>query len=418
MGDATAALAELSDSSDRWNELAQSPTWKQQARTEQSRLDLLQGQALIMLGRSGEAVPLLKRRADRARGRMWNDPENERAILDLCEALTELGEAVVASEGEVERAMPLVREAVDLATSLAARSQTIGPWASWMRSLAAMADGYRQAGMYEEAFESLDRLDEVVALGTPRLGEGTFDWERTEAMLTRAELMRHQRIDRQAALAAAIEGVALLQESEFGGRSRHEVRQALASGWLGVLRLQMAMGQTDEAVTSGQEAVAAASQVLAADPSNVMLQRAMAQANRYLGDALSRVGQLDAGLAEVATGVAHLQEAVRIDPESDVLRRSLAASHYRRGMMLRRAERLDEALACFLLAAEIDEERLSINRDNRLAVADVSIDLAKVAACQVELGRIEESLAASQRAVDLAEASLAHAPHAVGRQRG
>ncbi|MDP6986830.1 MAG: serine/threonine-protein kinase [Phycisphaerales bacterium] len=416
-GLATEAIAQLEKAATLWGQLEGVARWRQLARTEGGRTDLLRGQAMMALGRSEDAAVVFEAEARRARGSVWNDPSNEQIQLALGQVLAKLGQATAESAGRQDDAAEILGEAIAVLEGVSAGSDLVEAHRAMARARGHLVDVQRAAGRYEQALATLQEAQHDVEVQRRRHESRTLELIEAELQLTRAELMRHQRVDQPAALRMASEAAAVLADASAAEPGDGGLGRRASAGWLTVLRLQMALRQTEDAVESGRRATTLLREFHGRDPANIAIIRASAQAYRYLGAALASTGALDEGLVQIEQAITMLRAAVALDPMRDQLQRGLAATHYRLGTMLSGAERWAEARSAFGDAATIDGARLDLEPDNHLAVSDVVSDLNKVAKCHRGEGDMAAAAVVYQDAMDLAKASLARGPDAVERQR-
>lgn len=416
-GLASEAIGQLDASIEAWKAIEPTPRWRQLARTEGGRTELLRGRAMLALGRSVEAASIFEAQARRTRGSAWNDPSNEQIQLALGEVLGSLGQAVADGQGRQDEAAEILNEAIGVLDQVVGGSDLVHAHVARARARGQLVDVQRRAGRYEQALAVLNQAREDLAVQQTRHPAEALELAAAELMLTHAELMRHQRVDQPGALGMASKAMELLAGEAAANPSNGHLARRTAAGWLTMLRLQMALQLPEEAVVSGERSTALLADLHDRDPANIPVIRAAAQAHRYLGAALARTGKMDEGLAQIERATTMLQAAVAQDPQQDQLQRSLAATHYRAGVLRSRAERWAEARKDFEIAAAIDRARLETEPDNHLAVSDVVSDLNKVAKCLGGLGDMVAASAAYRDAMDLAEGSLRRDPNAVERQR-
>ncbi|MDP7070114.1 MAG: serine/threonine-protein kinase [Phycisphaerales bacterium] len=416
-GIASEAVRRLDDAEAMWLQLAEAPKWQQVARAARGRLARERGLAMVALGRSEEAAAIFESQARRARGRAWNDPTNERAATDLGDALSSYGQALSGLSGRQEEAVALLREAEAVLAAVASTSESVEVHHALAGVRGKLVDVERAESRYEAAYEVLDRAERDLAAAAAGKDDRSLRIAMASLALDRAELMRHQRVDRPQALDIAQAAVQELEAAYEEGLGGGELTGRLIAGQLALLRLQTALGHFEQAIASGRRAVVLADSLTRRDPGNLLLTRTASMAHRYLGDALSGVGKTDEAIAEIDAAIALMEASSTLDPSSDQLQRSLAATHYRAGLILRRAERWDEARAAFEASAAIDQARLDRSPESHLAMSDVMSAVDKVASCQMAVGDMDAAAISARRSVSLAERMLEGAPDAVERQR-
>ncbi|MDP7029484.1 MAG: serine/threonine-protein kinase [Phycisphaerales bacterium] len=399
-----------------WTQLGTDERWRQQARGYGRRLDGMRGRALQTLGRSAEALPLFERRVHSARGRVWNDPSDVRAHVDLGDALMNQAEAMSAIDGRLDAAVPVLEEAIAHLEPHADATDLVHLHSALARARGRLAEVHRMNGEYEQALPLLERTEEALRVAIQDTADPSLEYDLADIQLVRAELMRHQRADRPAALTMAEAATRVLDDAWRASPLNAHLGRRSVAGWLAVLRLRAAVGAPD-AAAAGEAAVGIAAALVDRDPANLMSRRSAAMAHRFLGTAYAFDNQVERGLEELDRATDMFIAILEVDPMSDQLQRSLSATHYRRGLVLRGAERWAEARDAFQAAVDIDLVRLAEDPGSHSAVADVVSVLDKVVACSVELGGAAEAVPTAERSVELAKASLARSPLATERQR-
>ncbi len=416
-GLATEAMRQLDLADEMWAQLLEQPKWRQVAQAARGRVARQRGLAQLALGHSEEAAELFEAQARLARGRAWNDPTNERAAIDLGEALSSYGQALSSLSGRQDEAVRVLREAEQVFAGAAETSDSVEVHRGLASVRGKLVDVERSESRYEAAYEVLDVAERDLEAAAANRGDRALRIAKAGLALDRAELMRHQRADRSKALEIARGAVRVLEEAHVEGLGGGELTGRVIAGQLALLRLESVLGNGEEAVKCGRRAVVLADSLADRDPQNLLLKRTASMAHRYLGDALSWVGETEQAIAQTDVAVALLESSVSLDPTSDQLQRSLAATHYRAGLIHRRSEQWRDAQASFEASASIDQARLDRSPESHLAMSDVLSDVDKVASCQLALGDFEGAVISAGRSVSLAERMLAASPDAVERQR-